>query len=226
MQSLDLRTTVLLNRWHGGDPGALEDLMALHQDWIYRQLHRRMTPTLRKRAETMDFVQEALLRFLEDGPRFQIQNGRLFRALLLKIAENSMREHYRWWAAKRRRIAREKPLPPDTVLHLEAPQPGPAEAADLAEHKALVRFGMEFLEPKDLEVIVLRDLDELSFAEIGKKLGKSRGAAKMQHRRAVERLGEIMTKLRAGKLEELLPGEVQTDPGQGEEEAQAGGATS
>ena len=196
--------TLLLSRWHQGDRQALNKLLALHMDWLKHQMHLRMTPALRAKAETMDFVQEALLGFLENAPRFRIQNGKLFRALLLRIAENSIKEHYRWWAAKRRQIARERPLPPDTVLSLESPSPTPWEKADSIERKALVQLGLEFLEPKDLRVIVLRDYEAKSFEEIGKSLGKSSAAAKMQYRRAVEKLGQIVAKLRAGRMDDLL----------------------
>jgi DNA-directed RNA polymerase specialized sigma24 family protein len=115
-------------------------------------------------------VQEVLIEFLESAPRIKIENGRLFRGLLFRIVENTQREQYRWWCARRRDIAREKPLPPGTVLDLESPRTGPGEALIRSEREGWIRLGLEFLDDEDQRVIVLRDYDQLSFVDIGEQM--------------------------------------------------------
>jgi len=197
------KTTLLLEKWAGGDRKALEELLVLHMPWIRRELHKRMTPVLRAKAETMDLVQESLFQFLEDAPRFKIENGKVFRALLFVIARNTLRQHYRWWAAQRRRIARERPLPPDTVLHLEDPRQTPLEALERKEREAWIRFGLEFLREGDRRIILLRYYEGRPFAEIGEILGIQANAARMRFHRAQARLGKILGRIRRGEVEEL-----------------------
>ena len=201
------RTTVLLDKWSQGDRKALEELLVLHMPWIHRELHKRMNPLLRARAETMDFVQEALFQFLEDAPRFKIRNGRVFRALLLVIAGNTLRRHYRWWAAQRRRIARERPLPPDTVLHLEDPGMNPLEEMERKEREAWIRVGLEFLREEDRKIILFRYYDDLSFPRIGEILGVKANAARMRFTRAQVRLGVALGRIMRGEVEKFLPEE-------------------
>ena len=65
-------TGKLLERWHAGDGGALDELLVRDLPWIRRCVHRRLGQGLRQRAETEDFVQEAVLEVLRYGPRFVV----------------------------------------------------------------------------------------------------------------------------------------------------------
>lgn len=212
MDPLSPKTSLLLERWYGGEREALNRLLEAHGDWIHRKVRQCMTPQLRARMETGDFVQVALLEFLENAPRFTIENGKLFRGLLFRIVVNTMREEGRWWRARRRDIARERPLPTDSLLDLESPAPEPSQVAEEREREAWVRLGLEFLEQEDLKVIVLRDYDGLSHGQIGEKLGKSPDAVRMHHGRAVDRLSRIVGRLRRGQLSTLIE-EREQDPG-------------
>ena len=60
---------------------------------------------------------------------------------------------------------------------------------------------MEFLDPDDREVIVLRQWDELSFPDIAARLDITADAARMRHNRAVQRLGNKIWALCSGKIE-------------------------
>jgi len=50
---------------------------------------------------------------------------------------------------------------------------------------------LDLLEPEEREIIIHRDLEELSFPEIGKILGKSEEAARKQYCRAFKRLIDL-----------------------------------
>jgi DNA-directed RNA polymerase specialized sigma24 family protein len=63
---------------------------------------------------------------------------------------------------------------------------------------------MEFLGAEDRELLVLRKWDNLSFTEIGKRLGVSPDAARMRHNRAVQRLGDNIWALSTGNLESIV----------------------
>lgn len=201
------KTALVLKQWHDGDQEALGALLEEHVPWVHSQIRRQMTPLLRSKGETVDYVQDAMIQFLRFAPRFQVANTSHFRAILLKIARNALHNRYDWFTARRREIAREHPLPSDTILSLDPPQQSvksPSTSAEEHEREAWVRFGMEFLDPEDREMLILRKWDNLSFAEIGEKLDLSPDAARMRHNRAVRRLGDRIWALRSGKVENLI----------------------
>ena len=166
-----------------------------------------MGPLLRGKGETCDYVQDAMVEFLRYGPRFTISDDAVFRALMLKIVENALRHKHEWFTAQRRNIAREFPLPSDTVLSLNPPQGSsqtPSYSAARAEQEAWVRLGLEFLDNEDREVLILRKWQNLSFVAIGEHLGISSNAARKRNNRALDRLTQIIWDVRTGKLSRVL----------------------
>jgi RNA polymerase sigma-70 factor (ECF subfamily) len=200
-------TSIYLNQWHKGNRESLASLLQRHLPWIHAQVRERLTPLLRGKEETWDYVQDAVLQFLQYGPRFTISNDVHFRAILMQVVKNSMLNKYDWYTARRREISRERPLPPDTILSLDL-HPGtkktPSISAERHEQEAWIRLGLEFVEPGDREVIVLRRWDELSFAEIGAQIGITSEAARKRYTRAVDRLSEKVWDIRSGNLPVIL----------------------
>ena len=86
MTTAERRTTVLLQRWHAGDRHALEALVETHMEWISLHVKRRLGPALRARAETGDYVQDAVLEgagFIKDV-RAETQEGHLTLAMTIR----------------------------------------------------------------------------------------------------------------------------------------------
>jgi len=170
-----------------------------HLSWVRVHVRKRLGPLLRRKAETNDIVQDAMVQFLRYGPSVLVSDSRHFRALIVKIVENSLRNKYDWFTARRRAISRENPLPPDTVLHLDPPHDSvdrPSQLAQRHEHEAWVRLGLELIDLEGSEIIILRQWDNLSYAAIGERLGISAEAARARYGRAVMRLAEEVGKLR------------------------------
>jgi len=201
------RTAQLLSRWHAGDGKSLDELVERHLPWLHGQVRLRLGPLLRSKAETCDYVQDAMMQFLRYGPRFTLSDENHFRALLFRIVENTLRNKHDWFTARRREIARERPLPSSTIISLDPPEGSvrtPSEFADRNEREAWVRLAMEFLEPDDSEVIVFRQWDGLSFAEIGERLDLAANTARMRHTRALRKLTKKVAELRELRLEAVL----------------------
>jgi RNA polymerase sigma-70 factor (ECF subfamily) len=193
-----------IERWNRGDRSALHELLVASHGWLQREIRRRMTPALRARAETLDFVQDSVLDFLEDSPRFLIDNVHSFRNLLKRIAHNRISEHYRRWSALRRQISRERPLPEETHCELASHGADPAEKAATSEEQDHVRLALEFLQPEHRELMILRYHQSWDWPEIGAEMGLSPDAARMQHNRCRKRLERIVRQLRRGELSEAL----------------------
>jgi len=207
MKEQSTETSIHLSRWHEGDRESLNILLEKHLPWIREQVHYKLGDKLRKRMETGDVVQEAVLQFLKFAPKIQTRSETCLRSLLLKIAEHVLYDKSDWFSAKRRNIAMEQPLPSDTVLFLDfkADTKGtPSRLAMENEREAWIRLGVELLNFEDRRVVVLRDWDYLSFPEIAKQLGITSDAARMRYKRAVERLAETVGDLRRGEWKQVV----------------------
>jgi len=199
--------STLLEQWHEGEESALHALIEEHLPWVRSQVRAHLTPLLRAKAESVDFMQDAVLQFLRFAPRFSVSDSMHFRALLLKVVESTLHNKYDWFTAKRRSISRERPLPSDSVLSLDSPQKRlatPSKMAENNEREAWIRLGLEFLDEDDQEMIVLRQWEGLSWVELGEKLGISKDAARMRYNRAVDRLSDKIWDLRSGNLDKVL----------------------
>ena len=191
-------TSILLQSWHAGDKNSLDALIDRHLPEIQARVHKRLGPGLRKKIESCDIVQDAMVQFLRNGPRI-ITNEEHFCALITRIVENSIRDKHDWFSARRRQVARERPLPTDTILYLDSPRhtvDTPSQSAQRHEGEAWIRLGIELLDSKDRELIVLRDWDKRSFLYIGEKLDISEEAARKRYGRAVGRLEKKIWELR------------------------------
>jgi RNA polymerase sigma-70 factor (ECF subfamily) len=194
-------TMVLLRRWHEGDRVALERLVERELPWIRNYVNARIGELLRARGEADDYVQEAMVDVLRYGPRFVTDDPEAFRRLLARIVENTLRDMADWHGAERRALRRERQVPADSVLHLDRPDETvtrPSQNAAKSEQQAWVALALELLDPDDRKVILLRQWEELSFAEIAGRLGIQEDAARMRFQRALPRLGRKLEALRSG----------------------------
>ena len=200
-------TVELLQRWHAGDRDALGALLRRDLPWIESHVRSRLGTPLRAKLETGDILQDAVVEFLQYGPRFLLADRGHFRALLARIVENTIRAQHDRFSAQRRAMHREEPLPADGILRLDpaaAATLRPSQAAEAAEWKALVRLALELLAPGEREVLLPRDWDDLSFEEVGRRLGIAADAARMRYHRALARLACKLEQARGGKLDQLL----------------------
>jgi len=206
MEPENTKTSIFLRQWNAGDQQALNAILERHLPWIRAQVRKRLTRLLRRKGESGDYVQDAVIQFLSYGPRFILSNEAHFRAILMRIVENALHDKYDWFTTQRREIALERPLPSDTVLFLDPPhgrKGTPSKSAERHEQEAWIRLGMELLEADDREILVLRQWNKQSFPKIGEHLGLSPDAARMKYKRAVGKLGDQVGALRHGKLTDI-----------------------
>ncbi len=200
------RTIELLERWHAGDRAALDLLIEEESEWVLAQVRRRLGAKVREKAESRDIVQEAMLEVLSYAPRFAVEDRGRFRALLAKIVENVICDKNEFFKARRRAMSREERE--NTLLKLDQlgrSQTMPEAAAAKGEEADWLRLGLELLDAEDREVIVLKQWDDLSFVQIGTKLGISESGARMRFQRALPKLAEKVKSLKTGSyLDRLL----------------------
>lgn len=194
-------TTQLLQRWRDGDASAVGEILAIHASWVRHEVRKRLSPELRAKVTSEDVVQEAMLDFLNNGPRFVPANTAQLRALLLRIVMHALCDQGNWFRAARRAMSAETAISSSTELAEPSPNGQPDERAMAVERESRLRLALELLTERDRRLLLWREWEALSFAEIGARLGMDAEAARGAERRAVGRLLDAMTKLRAGDVD-------------------------
>lgn len=203
MSKNTVTTTDLLNRWYEGDKFALDTLIKLHLPWIEEYVHKRLGHLLRRVHQTNDMVQEAMLEFLRYGPKIRILDDSHFRLLLRRIVENRLCHENDFYTARRRKLAREQPLPSSTILNIESERmtdDSPTKVVQKNEEKAWVLLALEFLDTKEREILIRRMWDNESYKKIGECYGITKDATCKRIIRALERMKGFIDSLKKGNI--------------------------
>ena len=154
----------LVVRARSGDPGAQEELALRHR----RPAYLLALQLLGNPDDALDVAQDAMLRFFTNLHRFD--SGRPVRPWLCQIVRNRVFDLFR-----RRKVRRHQSLdqagedgrplldPIDTSVDLEAD-------AFRAELRTRIWQALGELTPGQREILVLRDYQDLSYAEIAATL--------------------------------------------------------
>ena len=183
----------LLDAARAGSEEATEALLARYAGRLLSLIRLRMGPSLRAHLESQDLLQATLLKSYARLREFRGAEPAELMAWLAAIARNEVADQVDFQRRQRRDRARE------TALGAEAEAvPAPVRSAlsqvIWSEQAARLEAALEALPEPHREVIVLRKLEERSFAQIGERLGRSEDACRMLFARAMAALT-----LRAGK---------------------------
>ena len=194
----------LLTRWQAGDDSVVGELLQNLQPFVRDKARQLLGRDLRSKVGSDDIVQDAVLEFLRHGPRAVPVSMAQLRALLARIVVSTVCDHGKWWLAARRRLARETDLGSTVLGVVPVAGAGPAEHVHAREMTDRLRLAMELLDERDRQLIVWREWEQLSFADIGQRLELSDEAARSAARRAMVLLGEKMLQLRQGQFDAAL----------------------
>jgi RNA polymerase sigma-70 factor (subfamily 1) len=191
------QTRALLQQAGAGDSAAFDELFTRHRRDLRAFIARRLDPKLRARVDPSDVMQETQLEVFRRLADFVARQPMPFRLWLHKTAyEQLLMLHRRHIAAARRAVGREEPLPDRSSIllakHLLAPGSTPSRQFDRREQARRVREVIAQLPEADREVLVMRDLDGLSYQEIACLLDIDPTAARKRHGRALVRLHRLL----------------------------------
>ena len=176
----------LLEQAKSGSPEALNHLYERCAGRLLAFIRLRLGRDLRSRLESRDILQATLLKSLEHVGELKADESRSVMAWLARIAEHEIRDCADFHHRQRRDAAREMALEDD------APLPALTRSAlsrvILGEQAERLEQALESLSPAHRDVILLRKFEELSFAEIGQRLGKTEDACRMLLARAMTAL--------------------------------------
>ncbi len=158
------------------DPSAFRKLYERYVSPVYRYLYSFVG----NQADAEDLTSQVFLKALEDLGKFRNQGG--FQAWLFTIARSRAMDAYR---QKRREL-------PLDAAELPSHEPDPLATAIHREEIERMQKRISALSEDEQELIRLRFVAGLGFAEIGGVLKRSEGAVKKALYRLLDQLGEQM----------------------------------
>jgi RNA polymerase sigma-70 factor (ECF subfamily) len=177
------REATLVQRCAQRDEVACAELVGEHQ----RMVIQLAVNLLDDRDEALDVSQEVFLRVFRTIHRFRGQSS--LRTWIYRIAVNQARNRHRFW--RRRRRADQVSLDQHVSAHGELPshtQATPEYALEQKELGARLQRALNNLPFDQRTAVVLREIDGLSYDEIGFSLGVAIGTVKSRLTRARQAL--------------------------------------
>jgi len=185
---------LLVDRFKQGDPSAFDEMVSRYWDRIYAMVNQ----LLRNSQDAEEVTQDAFIRAHRGLVNFRGESA--FSTWLYQIATNLARNRYwYWWRRKRdHTVSFDQPVSADNETTLAELIPAeletPGDATVTQEFVNRIAESMEKLSPKHREILILRNVKNLSYEEIALILGISVGTVKSRIARAREslraRLGE------------------------------------
>lgn len=181
------RESTLVARCAEGDQAACAELVAEHQRMVYQLAFH----LLGDRDEALDLSQDVFMRVFRTLPQFRGRSQ--LRTWIYRIVVNQARNRQRWW--RRRHRASQISLDQHLETHGE-PSGNPHVAPDsvLAQKQlaSRLRRALGALPFDQRSVVVLREIDGLSYEEIAFSLGVTLGTVKSRLTRARRALRDVL----------------------------------
>jgi len=179
----DAGEAALVERCVARDQGACSELVNTHQRMVYALAFH----LLGDRDDALDVSQEVFLRVFRTLPSFRGQSA--LRTWIFRIVINQARNRQRWW--RRRHRSQQVSLDQHIQDHgelAERTDSGPDRLVGQKQLAERIRVALDGLPFDQKTAIVLREIDGLSYEEIGFSLGIAVGTVKSRLARAREGL--------------------------------------
>lgn len=178
----------LVQQCEAGDDAACHRLVTDHQRMVYQlSLH-----LLGDAQEALDLSQEVFLRVFRTLGQFRGHSA--LRTWIYRIVITQASNRRRWW--RRRHQSAQVPLEVHVSTHGDLPDDRAASMPDqLAQQEQTSRQVWQALDQLPFEqksILVLREIDGLSYEEIGASLGVAVGTVKSRLARAREHLRSVL----------------------------------
>jgi RNA polymerase sigma-70 factor, ECF subfamily len=189
----------LLEQARCGDPAPLGTLLELYRNYLTILATANFNRKLNRRLNPSDLVQEAMLAAHRDFEQFRGLSEREFlawlRQILIHCLHRAIEVHFK---AKKRDLRCEISIEQvnaaldrsavDFANVLADPGPSPSVAARQQECSVALANQLARLKADYRDVIVLRNLQGLSFEEIADRMNRKTGTVRMLWLRAIEKL--------------------------------------
>ncbi|HUB31656.1 MAG TPA: sigma-70 family RNA polymerase sigma factor [Bryobacteraceae bacterium] len=196
----DLR---LVEELRAGCESAYEELIARFQQSVYTLALRLLNDP----AEAADVVQEVFLKVFRNIASFRGQSS--LKTWIYRITVNEAHNARRWFFRHRRREVELEAGTEEERDWEDVIADGSRSPFDMAldrEQQAMIQAALERINPSFRDAVVLRDIADLSYEEIGEVLSLSLGTVKSRILRGREALREeLAIRLRTAPALRLVP---------------------
>jgi RNA polymerase sigma-70 factor (ECF subfamily) len=178
----------LINRLKNGEREAFSRLVTKYQQDVYKLAYFKLW----NQAEAEEAAQEAFVKSL--AAIGNLRDGKKYFGFLKTITLNCCNDMIT------HRIREGDPL---SEYESNEAQPinvfNPGSPEEIIEKKEIVnqvRKAMDQLKEKEKQILILKHFQELTFKEIGRRLGMPENTAKVKFYRTLEKLGQILQPLK------------------------------
>lgn len=200
MTALPPFTDDLLAQARGGDPVALGQLLEGYRQYLILLARLQIGRAVAVKVAASDVVQETFLEAHRDFAQFRGATGRELAAWLRQVMARNLANTVRRYRGTRQRDLR---LEQQLVAALDrssdslaATLPGrvesPSAAAVRTEGAVFLAEALARLPQDYREVLVLRNLEERSFAEVSERMGRSVDSVKKLWARGLAQLRRML----------------------------------
>ena|ERR1700722_210739 len=184
----------LLAAARAGSREALGEALQAYRAYLLLIAQQELDPELRAKGGASDLVQETFVDAQRLIDTFEGTTDGPWAAWLRELLLNNLADFVRRYrATEKRQVGREVAQPAgesgaDRGVEAPGSSPTPSVTAMAAEQTAALERALDRLPEDYREVLILRYQGELSFEEIGGKLGRSANAARKLWLRALRKL--------------------------------------
>ena len=170
----------LVDKARGGDGDAFGRLYDMHVDRVYRHIYYRVSNT----ADAEDLTQQVFIRAWQAIGRYK-RTASPFLAWLIKIGHNLVIDFYR---------SKKSEAHIDFDMVSTKPETDPEHVAEANFNRQEIRQAINKLKGDQQQVILMRFIEDFSYAEIAAALGKSEGSVRVILHRGLAKLKTILDK--------------------------------
>jgi len=199
--NLELDTVrILINRVRSGDDGAQSELVQQVQSYVSLMADKNLDQQLRHVVGPSDIVQQTMIKLVNGIGQFQGDTTPEFFGWLNKIIENEALKSQRDQTRQKRDVRRCQSLEymaDDSRLQFDPKADGdtPQSSALASERIELLNSAMEGLPQDYATVIQLRNLEQLSFAEVAQRMGRTKDSVSKLWYRAVLKMKQLLEEI-------------------------------
>ena len=175
--------TSLVRAFQRGEKAAFDEIVIKHKDRLFNLCYGFLCDY----QEANDAAQDIFIKVYRSLKGFRLESA--FSTWLYRIAVNTCRNRLSSWDYRRRKstVSLDNPGVPEGThapMEIEDESPSPMTALESKERWMLIREAMASLPPDQKTVVMLRDVEGLSYDEIVEVTGFSLGTVKSRLARA------------------------------------------
>lgn len=178
----------LVNRCLAGQNLAWEALLSTYTRKIYNLCYRFTG----RYEEAEDLTQEIFIKVFQTLRTYDPAAG-TFRTWLNRVARNHLVDHYRRTRKDRLTSSLDDHLP--TIEQTSGPGEDATAQIEFRERKERLQNALNKLSPDLREAVILRDLQDLDYAEIAQVLGVPEGTVKSRINRGRLELARVLKRM-------------------------------